>query len=182
MIAAGGGLGLTVTAGRPAEGPATPSPPLDGESTPVRSRLPGRLPRPSKNLRLSGLSKKDTAHGVHTHLFSIPGGQRSRSFASAGSSWRKWGSRFPGRRSFAGSWRGPGADCPQVQSEEAYCHQGLVEEVEAECCHSGKAPLDNDRLFSTCLLQIFIVGRQHRGSWGTGRMFCAEAIFEEFLK
>jgi hypothetical protein len=62
--------------------------------------------------------------------------------AAAGKSGRA-AARFPGSGWRAGLRRrlAMGADHPQVPPGKARCHQGLVEQVEAECCHFSKAPL-----------------------------------------
>jgi hypothetical protein len=104
------------------------------------------------NLPVKFRALQHSVHQVHTDLL-VAGGPHSRTFASAGSSWRKWGGlcSLAGAASpAAGEARGraarrycqgrPGSIQPPP-ALPARCHQRLVEQVAAECCSSAKAGL-----------------------------------------
>jgi hypothetical protein len=107
---------------------------------------------PQSNLPVKFRALQHTVHQMHTDLL-VAGGPHSRTFASAGSSWRKWGGlcSLAGAASpAAGEARGraarrycqgrPGSIQPPP-ALPARCHQRLVEQVAAECCSSAKAGL-----------------------------------------
>jgi hypothetical protein len=93
--------------------------------------------------------------------------------------------QLPDRRCFAGDWRGE-RRYRQGNSVVIKGWSQLVEQVEAEFCRSAKVPLSSG---AHDIPPVLIVGHQQRlqlpaenGFEITGRMFCAEAMFEGYMK
>jgi hypothetical protein len=125
------------------------------------------------------------SHRVHTDLF-VPGCQRSRFFASAGSGRRKWGrlcsltcatSPATGEGSAGTAWGG----ALSSRAGHSWWNRWRLSSAAVQRCLLSAGAHD--------ILQVLVVDRQQRlqlpaenGFEITGRMFCAEAMFEGYMK